>query len=346
MNGLLEAETVDEGALKEAMTRFSWEKVLWETRATQEITTSCTLNEMHLLFLLIARARAVLCPTPRHKIGALLQTPSAELLPKLVSELSLRELSDTVQNMQSLWGTLIEEEDPADLFRALDACMTRFGALARGVHPETVLDCEDMVEEDGTRGRWLSNACIRTFSAFFFVAYRHAHLAAACFELGPAESLTFEVHSHLVTASLDDFYRQSMYFDMPMAAILQYRHEFTGMFHSVTQVMYYNNPAYARRKQKGVDGVVSAESPEYMLPVMQQIHPNVPVLYEDDPLPPAFAVPGSADLWDPDEQLPSDPASWAWIFLPGRLYLACRTGHLFRSTHPAALCNLLDERVK
>ena len=344
-NEILEtgASPPDEGALRRELAGLDWSTCLWRTRATREITVHSVLNEMHLLFLLLARARALLAPPPAAaRLGVLLSSPTAELVPVPVAALSLRQLLDAVQNLQATWGALVAGEDAECLQDALDVCMARFGVLATGLHAAAVLDCDDFVEVAPDHRRSLTAAAVRRFSAFFFVAYRHAHLAGAAIALDADEPLAMQVHSHLVTASLDDFYRCAMYWDLLPASVLQYRHEFTGMFHSVSQVMYYNNPSYARRRQVGVDAIAAGSAPEHMLPIMMQAYPEVVVVHEDDPLPPGFAVPGSLSEWDPVVPLSAAPRDWAWLFLPGRLYLCTRAGHLFWAPRAAPLCNVLS----
>jgi hypothetical protein len=144
-----------------------------------------------------------------------------------------------------------------------------------------------------------------------------------------------DLHSYLVTASLDDFYKLSMYYDTCMAHLLQYRHEFTGMFHSVTQVMYYHNPTYVRRKQAAVPSLA-----EELLPVVQQLYPDVRILYEDQPLPPHFHIPGTQD-WTKETALPKNADDWLWLVLPGRIYLLCSPGYAFYSESLVASINLL-----
>jgi hypothetical protein len=345
-NALLEAEPLDREALRRELAGFEWGACLWATAATRELTVRSVLNEMHLLFLLLARARAALAPAPPGaRLRGLLASPQAELVPAPVAALSLRALLDAVQNLQAQWGALVGAEDPGALHAALDACMARFGALATGRHAAGVLDAEDLVEVARDGRRALSAAAVRRFAAFFFVAYRHAHLAGAAIELDAAEPLALDVHSHLLAASLDDFYRCSMYWDMLPASVLQYRHEFTGMFHSMSQVMYYNNPTYARRRQAAADAIAAETPPEHVLPIMMQVHPEVRVLHEDDALPDGFAPPGALPEWDPAAPLPAAPRDWAWLFLPGRLYLCTRAGHLFWAARAAPLCNLLGRAL-
>lgn len=319
---------------------------IWGLDATREITTSCTLNEMHLLFLLIARLRLRTGCTSDVKLGDCITNKQVVLYDKSISTHTLRELFDTVNNLQSLWRGLIATEDTESLYTAVDACVVRFGFLADTLHSPQTLDHSDMVDVVQNTYHRVSNMCIRRFSGFFYVAYRHLHLASCCIELDyEQESFNMELHSHLVSASLDDFYKLSMYYDTTMASILQYRHEFTGMFHSISQVMFYNNSTYVRRKQLTHDCLLMGDTPDHSLPLIQQLYPDIRTLYEDDPFPEAFGTQGTQSELSDDTVLPSQSKDWVWIVVPGRVYLACSSGHLFFCANIIPMVNMLCKYV-
>eukprot|EP00961_Rhodomonas_salina_P141499 1905332-Rhodomonas_salina.1 len=91
--------------------------------ATTEITASVTLNEVHLVFLLLARLRWHLAGASEIRLGDVLHLDQARVFEGPVKDLSLRQLLDTVQNFQAVWREIIAGEDPVDVYRALDACM-------------------------------------------------------------------------------------------------------------------------------------------------------------------------------------------------------------------------------
>lgn len=323
-----------------------WNECLWGVDATEEISTESTMNEMHLRFLLIARARWRLHDAPRGaSLSSLLDSDCVHLFPEPIEAFTLRQLIDVTQNLQTEWAVLMQNEDPDRLCETLDELMLQFGWFASRMHDPDVLDCPDMVEERPGGRRFLSKTAVRTFSAFFYVTYRHVHLASTCIELAEGEPLEFELHSHLITASLDEFYRLSMYYDMRVGSILQYRHEFTGMFHSITQVMYWNNPCYERRRQLPQADILRGEQAESILPLVTQLYPDVRVLLEDDPLPRGFPAPGSATEWDAATPMPRGNEDWIWIVLPGRVYLACSTGHVFYCRNMIPTLNLLHRSL-
>ena len=55
---------------------------------------------------------------------------------------------------------------------------------------------------------------------------------------------------HHREVSLDSFYEISMVHDLYAGSIAQYMHRHQEVFHSISQVVYYNWPAYARQKQQ------------------------------------------------------------------------------------------------
>lgn len=326
-----------EAEIRAAAEGIDWLACLWRVDACEELTPSCALNGMHLLFLLVARLRARLMPPNHARIGQVLQTPQAEVVAKPVCCLTLRELADAVRNLQQLWKRLIETEKLENLERVLDACMQRFGGLALSTHHAAALDYDDFTDPLPGNLRGVNRAAVRFFSAFFFVAYRQIHLAACATALDSCE-LPSPVHSHLLHAALDDFYALSMYFDTAIGDVLHYRHEFAGMFHSVTQVMYFHDPNYARRKQLPLAEVHTRA--EHFVPLLQQLYPDVRLLREDDTLPPGFAEPGAG------AELPSLQQDWAWLVVPGRVYLVSRAGHVFFSASGAPFAALLTRVIK
>lgn len=179
----------------------------------------------------------------------------------------------------------------------------------------------------------LSTACIRRAMAFFLVAFRHLHLRDVSHTLDPDEPPTTEMHTHLLSASLDTFFSMSMYFDTPMSSCMEYRHEFTGMFNSITQVMYYNNPDYQRRPQKNFEDIVNGAQPIHILPLFLQIYPTVHVVHEEDALPAGFSTPKHTEH---PVKLDQNQAAWAWFIVPGRIYLMHQSGavHFSANAHP------------
>lgn len=386
INSLLEAEQPDLVLIQQKVPASIWDEWLWMTNAAAEMQGDCPVNRMHLLALVIARMRA-LCQHPpggaQMTIAGTLKEPRACITSEVVSKLSLRMLNDTCSNLQMLWRELMESESLDTLYLAVDACFHRFGVLALRPRSAVELDDLELVDilkadvctgavchggggarvtqgghasevGDSSAGhseplRVINMVCLRNLTAFFFSVYRHLHLASECFMLDPSEPCRTVFESHLVSASLDEFYAMSMYFDCTVAGIQQYRQNFQGMFHSISQVIYYQNPQYVRRKQISLEEIQTGKVPISTLPLFLQLHADAVMKREDDMLPRGFAVPGSAEPEDVSGvKLRSTHAAerdWIWFVVPGRVYLVARCGAVFYSENLSPLCNVVTDAL-
>ena len=82
-------------------------------------------------------------------------------------------------------------------------------------------------------------------------------------------------------ASLDDFYELEMMTKVPIGSIVQYRDKFRYLFHSVSQVVYYHYPSFKRGKQASlVELEATAVAAPNLLPLLLQVDPSTPMLYE------------------------------------------------------------------
>jgi hypothetical protein len=89
------------------------------------------------------------------------------------------------------------------------------------------------------------------------------------------------VHDFHRESAMDDFYELHMIATVPVGSIVQYKDKFRHLFHSVSQVVYFHYPAYQRTKQLTLEELRQDNTPaHHLLPLLQQLHPSVPVLYE------------------------------------------------------------------
>ena len=89
------------------------------------------------------------------------------------------------------------------------------------------------------------------------------------------------IHSYHREASLDDFYTMSQIADCPMGAVTQYKHQFRHLFHSTSQVVFYHYPDYSRKKQLPMASLIKEDAEAIaVLPLIQQIAPTIPVIFE------------------------------------------------------------------
>lgn len=162
----------------------------------------------------------------------------------------------------------------------VDELFHRFGVLACMQGDEKVMNDQGSIDTDAASGRLvLSAICIRRFVCVFLVFYRHLHVAAVCespkvsvalfylmvsmvhiriivctkntqeaLAAHPEGSYNTGVKTHHVLAAMDDFNNLSMQNDLMPAARLLYMHDFPGMYHAVSQVIYFHNPQYERKR--------------------------------------------------------------------------------------------------
>jgi hypothetical protein len=98
--------------------------------------------------------------------------------------------------------------------------------------------------------------------------------------VGTAASRPELTHFHH-EASLDDFYQVATARDCLPGSILAYKNQFHGLFHDVSQVAYYLYPTYSRAVQKPMSDFVADKVTAFnVLPLLMQVAPDVPVLFE------------------------------------------------------------------
>jgi hypothetical protein len=90
-----------------------------------------------------------------------------------------------------------------------------------------------------------------------------------------------ELSSHHVEASAEYFFTLSMTSDCKVGTITQYAHKFAHLFHSISQVIYFNVPTYARQKQLKITDLQKPNAPHInVLPALLELYPTVPILFE------------------------------------------------------------------
>jgi hypothetical protein len=275
-----------------------WQEWLWETDLHAPL---CPLfNRSHLLGLLIARHRALHQPCDV-RLGECL--PNIVHASKRTCDLTLRQLRDAIEDVQMHWEEHCKHGD--GVVDVLDALWVRFGTL--NLCPQVGLD--DLASVDPENPTRMSNATIRRFTALFCVLYRHLDLEdrCECIEC----PFDFEIEKFHVQAGLDTFYEHAMYADIPPASRITYKQDFAGMYHSITQVVYFHYPDYARKRQVSLEQIVAGTSHLHCLSVALELRPDIPVKMEDD-------------LW---------AKGWNWSLLSGgKLYLVSPTRRIYTAT--------------
>lgn len=96
----------------------------------------------------------------------------------------------------------------------------------------------------------------------------------------PAGELV-EVNGHHKEASAEVFFSLSMTADCMPGSVVQYLHKFAYLFHSISQVVYYNFPTYNRQRQLPLQKLQEANAPGInLLPPLTEMRPDIPVLCE------------------------------------------------------------------
>jgi hypothetical protein len=243
-----------------------WEEWLW--RCDPLAAPTPEFNRCHLLGLLVARRQAR-TQSAEVRLGSTMVHGSVE-----VSGFTLRQLRDACEDLQMHWDRHSQDYDAA--LTAVDALLARFGQFLWAEH-----DHDDMASVDAEAPRRVGKAAMRRFTVTFLVLYRHLHLAERARLVEDARPNP-DIQSYHVQAALDTFSEHAIHVDLPPAARVVYKQDFAGLYHCVTQVVYFHFPSYARRHQLSLEEVRTGESLWQCLSVALELYPEIPVVYEDE----------------------------------------------------------------
>ena len=112
------------------------------------------------------------------------------------------------------------------------------------------------------------------------------------------------IKTYHVEASLDLFNVQQQLFFLAPGQRLVYRHNFSGMFNDISQVIYFHYPDYIRCAQVAVDQMI--DHGMNSLSCVMNIIPQLRVMYDDEPWLPFGLV---------------DASEWMWILSNKQIYL-------------------------
>ena len=107
----------------------------------------------------------------------------------------------------------------------------------------------------------------------------HALLTRAEIVEPPQEMV--EITGHHKEASAETFFSLSMTSDCMPGSVVQYVHKFAYLFHSISQVVYYNFPTYNRQRQLTLADLQQTNvNAVNMLPLLTELRPDIPVFCE------------------------------------------------------------------
>jgi hypothetical protein len=345
-----------------------WESWLWELDATADVNAKLPLNHSHLVGLVLCRSLAAqlrVCgqaalgqraprlsaaqwATPvRAVVGAEHSLDAA----RPYNELAMKAHHEQVTHAQVRIAAMLCELPAATVAQHLAALFAQAGALlaagghcggqagggaAAGGGARALLDDPDGLDTltFTQNGKSASSPCwtharIRHQLDVFLVLFRAARIVELA--APPPRGLPLhELHEFHKEAGMDRFHELGMRYDLPPGAVLSYMHLFSGMFNSVSQVVFYNYPDYVRRVQIDIDELNKGDQPIYALPPLLELEPTTPVFYEEAPLSPA---PGHA-LTTPATD---DFSGWRLYLVAGLLFLLTPCGKVWHDANVKVL---------
>jgi hypothetical protein len=299
------------------LTQEVWDEWLWKTDPEAPFAGGVLMNRCQLLGFLVCLSRGM-DDDESEEPPAAVSGDRFALTGQPVSGMTLRGLRDTVENLQIEWPQFLErlgdnphaQQNLDAVIQLLDRCVARFGALCLHSWGAEVLDDLSSIEpaspSDPEPAHFrVSYACIRRTVCTFLVMYRHLHLLAVCRPV-PARWADPGISKYHVEASNDDFNLLCMNLSLPVAARLNYKHDFPGMYNHVSQVVFFHNSEYQRKARAALEALPTAPI-EHVLPALMQLYPSIGVRYEEDSIDLSASSPQGLD--------------WFWLVVAGRVYL-------------------------
>jgi len=330
-----------------------WADWIWRADPEEPFEPSVLMNRSHLLGLLACRHMAGVMreselPQPPSKQGGIDpvknggSNPRQEqgddrmtLVAKQPRDFSLRELRDTIDNLLIEWPKFVErlQKNPraAENLQAVaalvDGCFARLGHLAQTPGDARTFD-DAACTEPHTKGLMrFSRPGLRRLLGSFMALYRHMDILGRAEEV-TAEPADCELRKHHVEASTDDFHMLCMHMLLPVAAKLNYKQDFPGMYNHVSQVIYFHNPQYERQLRAELQEILASGAPMQALPAICQIYPDIELTYEED----------HVDLSGPT-------GKWRWLVVPRRVYLVGPDARIYYSENVLSLLSVYKEHT-
>jgi hypothetical protein len=289
-----------------------WHEWLWGSDPEEPYHLDVLLNRNHLLGILVCRYK--------HLNGRILggsayyaSQQRMTIMDKPVENMSWRELKDTVANILIEWPMFLDrlklnlraKQNLKQVLHLVNLCASRFGALAYMAAGQDLMDdtseTQPCTQKEHQDKLMLTAGALRRMAGSLLIMFRHLHLLSMCIKV-PNQGFHAGISKYHYEASNDAFNVLCMHFSLPVAARLNYRHDFPGMYNHVSQVVYFHNNQYSRTARLPLDDIKTA-SAVHVLPALQELYPEIPLKYEED-------------MFDPTKN-----QGWYWLLLAGRVYL-------------------------
>ena len=322
-----------------------WHEWLWGTDPEEAYHIDVLLNRNQLLGLLVCRFK-YLRSDPATTFAAAHQIeqstaggPSATarmiIMDTPVHQMSWRELKDSVANILFEWPAFLDrlkqniraKQNLRQVMHLINQCACRFGKLACSSAGDDVLDDPSEIQPSTDRTHkdrvMLTPGALRRMVGSLLIMYRHLHLLSVCVKV-PTHNFDAGLSKYHYEASNDAFNLLCMHIALPVAARLNYRHDFPGMYNHVSQVVYFHNSQYVRCQRHPIEDIQKA-SAAHVLPAVQELYPEISLKFEEDRFDPT--KPGGG---------------WFWLLLAGRVYLVTPEPRVLYSEN---VCDLLKVYV-
>lgn len=204
-----------------------------------------------------------------------------------VAEFGIHDTQEFLCNIQAEFNDMYELTDDGyeccvDVTALLLSVMARFGFwLAHDFLPETIdTSLIDVMEPDAADWLHIRPDTVRhVLDVLHTVLSAHRLIVAAT--PVPVPDTISDVHPVHLEASMDTWWEIATVADCPIGSITQYKNKYQFLFHSVTQVVYYHYPSYNRRAQQTFANITAGACVSlHVLPLLMQIEPDIPLLYE------------------------------------------------------------------
>jgi hypothetical protein len=296
------------------------EEWLTRTDPTEKGTSQVILSRMHVEGCVLARTAHLVMEVDERRVQDVVKDcKELEISEEPVDSMGWRELSCALDNLQLNWGRVSCLPGARDLCWKL---LARFGFFAAyGFYASDVIGVDvvhdrEVLQYEGREGHRLSDlAKVQALDAFFCL-FRYLWIMARETPVLPSvpdpEGLTLQ-RFHFEAAT-DTYHGATMHDDVHCGAILQYMHRFSGLYHSVSQAVYFHKPTYQRRRapMKLEDFEEEGRTALDWIPVLQQLYPELVLHHE------------AVDFRRIYQG--GDASKWCWLHAPGRVWLVQGNG--------------------
>lgn len=336
---------------KKELPKSIWHEWLWGTDPEEPYHIDVLLNKNQLLGLLVCRYKHLTspppppCPIPPQKTPEMPETKKKNqhtlqsrmvIMDTPVHQMSWRELKDTVANILFEWPAFLDrlqqnirpQQNMRQVMHLINQCACRFGALMCTSAGESIMDDPSETQPSTDRSHKdmmsLTPGALRRMVGSLLIMYRHLHLLSVSVKV-PSHNFEAGLSKYHYEASNDAFNLLCMHIDLPVAARLNYRHDFPGMYNHVSQVVYFHNSQYARCQRKPIEEIQTAPA-AHVLPAIQELYPEIKLRFEEDHFDPTVGG-----------------KEWYWLLLAGRVYLVTPEPSVLYSEN---VCDLLKVFVE